>query len=159
MPSYFYVEPEVGGNVVMHSKLVDPTATPLQILELHYEFDGWLGDPIVESIGCHIVTEPVADRLCSIGATGVQFDRATVSASDQFEEVHSGLSLPKFLWLKAIGRPGIDDVGLYGSGVLVVSESVLKELEALGMRHAEINDFSKPLPDPMAAFNEWLKNQ
>ena len=159
MPSYFYVEPEVGGNVIMHSNVVDPTARPLKILDLHYEFDGWLGDPIVVSIGTHIVTETLAARLTVIGATGFQLDRVAISKSDQFHEVHPGLSLPKFVWLRPFGRSGSDDIGLFDDHVLVVSDRVLQEFKAQGMKHARVNDFSKPLPDPLAEFTEWLKNQ
>ena len=53
---YYFIEPEVaggwGGNTI-----ADTSVHPPKISKLHYQFDGWLGDDLLESFPCFIVSE------------------------------------------------------------------------------------------------------
>lgn len=49
------IEPEVAGSLGKEKKL-DNSVFPPHIKKLHYEFDGRLGDDILESFPCYIVT-------------------------------------------------------------------------------------------------------
>ncbi|MDX8514926.1 hypothetical protein [Mesorhizobium captivum] len=140
---YFYLEPEVSGglgdNTVMDSSVHPPIVT-----RLHYEFDGWLGDVIVTSFPCYLVTEDVKEKILKDGFSGVRFDKVEVTTSELFEEMQPDLELPPFVWLKVDGEAGHDDFGLAEDHRLVVSESVLDVLRPLGISNALVEPFQAP---------------
>ena len=84
-------------------------------------FDGWLGDDLLESFPCFILTERLANEL-ERKVTGFSLDDVTVSTSDQFEDLYPGRVLPAFCWLKVSGQPLIDDFYLGPDHVLYVRE-------------------------------------
>jgi hypothetical protein len=137
---YFYVEPEVAGglgeNTVMNSNVHPPL-----ISRLHYHFDGWLGDVLLESFPSFIVTEVAKQKLQSAAVTGAKFDEVEVTTSEQFQELYPNRPLPKFVWLRVEGKPGRDDFGMAEDGRLVVSEKVLEALQDLGISHALVTEF------------------
>ena len=137
---YFYVEPEVAGGLGFDT-VMDRSVHPLVVSRLHYEMDGWLGDAILESFPCFIVTEDAKRQLQAIGATGANFEDVRITRSSQFRELYPNRELPTFYWLKVSGRVGEDDVGTAADGRLVVSDRVLKALQGVGVDNALI----KPL--------------
>jgi hypothetical protein len=135
--TYFFLEPEVGGNIVCSE-----TDRNGLVRRLHYEFDGYEGSAIVESVAHYLVTEEAKGKLEAIGATGIGFDRAETSTSDLFDEMYPGERLPKFVWLKIMGRAGEDDFGMAQDKRLVVSGRVLELFKRLGLDSvARINDY------------------
>jgi hypothetical protein len=60
--NYFVLEPEVAGGFGAHTAM-DPTKRPPRVFRFHYEFEGWLGDEILETVACFISTKAVADLL------------------------------------------------------------------------------------------------
>jgi hypothetical protein len=137
---YFYVEPEVAGG--LGDTILDTSVHPPLIGRLHYRFDGWLGDVLLESFPSFIVTENAKNKLVEGGATGVRFDRVEVTTSDLFEEIYPGRKLPKFAWLQVIGQPGKDDFGVAADHRLVMSERALDMLKRLQLSHALIEPFA-----------------
>ncbi len=138
--NYFCIEPEVarglGQNVVM-----DRSVHPPVVDKLHYEFDGWLGDVLLETFPCFIVTEGARKRLQLIHATGIKFDQAEVTTSEQFRELYPDRKLPKFAWLKVVGTPGRDDFGIGPDFRLVISERALEALKELGISNAVVTPY------------------
>jgi hypothetical protein len=135
---YFSLDPEVGGNIVCSE--MDRSG---QVRKLHYEFDGYEGSAIVESVAHYIVTAEAKKELEAIRASGMRFDSVETSTSDLFDEMYPGERLPKFVWLKIVGRPGEDDFGMAPDQRLVVSERVLDLFKRLGLDSvARINDYS-----------------
>ncbi len=59
---YFYIEPEVSGELG-EGTLMDTTVHPPKVEKLNYEFSSWLGDDLIESFPCYIVSERLAERL------------------------------------------------------------------------------------------------
>jgi hypothetical protein len=94
---------------------------------LEYVFDGWLGDDVLETFPCFIVTARLKEAVEAIGPTGVAFDEVKVTKSKLFRELYGDRPLPTFYWLKVGGQAGTDDFGVGGSPRfrLVVSERVL----------------------------------
>jgi hypothetical protein len=137
--NYFIIEPEVAGGFGENSTL-DPTYRPPRVIRFHYEFDGWLGDELLETVACFIATRSVADALQSLEMTGVEFDQVETSKSQMFEELHPRRRLPEFVWLKVTGIAGKDDFGLSKAHRLVVSEKVLRVLKTR-MRHCAISPY------------------
>jgi hypothetical protein len=137
---YFYIEPEVAGGLG-HNVVMDRSVHPPIVSGLHYEFDGWLGDVLLESFPCFIVTEGAKKDLQSVGLTGLRFDEVEVTTSEFFQERYPNRQLPKFVWLQIVGKPGQDDFGIAKDLRLVISERALEVLRGLGISNALITDF------------------
>lgn len=135
--NYFYVDPEVAGGLGTNTVL-DRQVLPPSVTQLHYNFDGWLGDALVQSFPCFVATTKVREGLESIGATGVAFADLEVTASEEFRELYPGRILPRFFWLKVSGSPACDDFGIDTTHRLVVSDRALQVLREAGIDHAEI---------------------
>ncbi|MFY9957530.1 MAG: hypothetical protein WAK54_31075, partial [Bradyrhizobium sp.] len=58
--------------------------------------------------------------------------------SEQFEELYPDKQLPKFVWLKADGKPKFDDFATAPDGRLIVSARALEVLQGLGISNALI---------------------
>ena len=70
---YFLLSPEVAGGLgpnTMMNRMVHPP----EVSRLHYEMEGWLGDELLESFPCFIVTQRVADAIQDAHLTGAGFD-------------------------------------------------------------------------------------
>ena len=139
---YFVIEPEVAGGIGEHS-VIDRSSGKMVVRKLHYEFDGWLGDELLESCPCFIVTEGAKKKLQSIGATGIKFDKVEVTTSGFFQDVHPNRQLPKFAWLQIVGEPGRDDFGIAQDLRLVISERALEVLRGLGISNALVTPFEE----------------
>ncbi len=50
---YYQLEPEVAGGFGEQS-VIDRSSGKMVVRKLHYEFDGWLGDVLLESYLCFI---------------------------------------------------------------------------------------------------------
>jgi hypothetical protein len=138
---YFYIEPEVAGglgkNTVMNTDVHPPVVS-----KLHYHFDGWLGDELLESFPCFIASERMKQKLQEAQFTGTSFDQVEITASEQFEELYPSRKLPRFFWLRVQGTTGQDDFGTAPDGRLIVSERALGLLQELGISHALVTEFS-----------------
>lgn len=130
------LEPEVAGGWGRRA-VADTTTHPPRVSALHYEFDGWLGDELLESFPCFIVTHRLAERLAAGGLTGFRRAPVEVTRSEQFECLYPGRELPAFEWFQVIGAAGLDDFGLTADHRLVVSERALGALKAGQLRHCE----------------------
>jgi hypothetical protein len=137
---YLYIEPEVAGGLGERT-VMDVSKHPPTVTRLHYEFDGWLGDPILASFPILIVTDEVMQTLRRISATGVIFDDVEVTTSDQFRDFYPDRRLPPFVWLKPVGQAGQDDIGAAPDGRLVVSQRVYEALAELGIPNALVEPF------------------
>jgi hypothetical protein len=125
---YRILEPEVAGGYGDET-ILDYSTTPPTPLKLHYEFMGWLGDELLTTTPCYIVTLPLKESLVRFNGTGYTFEEVIVSKSDFFLEMHPKLSLPAFAWLKIHGQAGHDDAGLDVKRGLVVSDKFLNVLQ------------------------------
>jgi hypothetical protein len=141
--TFYKLQPEVAGGFGQNAVLLDPSARPPKLSKLHYEFDGWLGDPLLETVATFIVTRTLKQRLEGLSAAGAQFGDAEISKSGEFEDLHPGRALPEFVWLKVTGTAGHDDFGLSASHHLVVSQRVLDLLRTEGLSHCGIEVFKR----------------
>ncbi len=139
---YSLIEPEVAGGIGEHS-VIDRSSGKMVVRKLHYEFDGWGDDVLLESCPCFIVTEGAKRKLQSIGATGIRFDEVEVTTSELFEELFPNRQLPKFVWLQIDGKPGQDDFGIAQDLRLVISERALEALRELGISNALVTPYKK----------------
>jgi len=159
MRKLFLLYPEVagswGGNTIIteRDEIDGRVCRPRthQISHLHYIFDGWLGDEILESCPCYIVTQSLANSIRQADFTGVRFENVEVSKSDLFLEVHPHLELPKFYWLIPEGKVELEnekkvhkwsghDFCIDEKDYLVVSEKALRVLKQHQFKHCEVKE-------------------
>jgi hypothetical protein len=133
--NFHIVEPEVSGGFGEHS-VIDRSTGKMIVQKLHYQFDGWLGDELLESAPCYIASERLAHEVQRAQLTGVRFDEVEVTTSDQFKELYPDRQLPKFVWFKVEGIAGRDDFGIASGLRLVVSERALELLKRIGISNA-----------------------
>ena len=134
--AYYVIEPEVAGGWGKNTIFTRTPGTPTTVHKLHFEFAGWLGDELLESTPCYIVTERLANEIQREALTGARFDDVEVTTSDQFRELSPKQLLPNFRWLKIEGKPAHDDFGITSDLRLVVSEGALQLLKRVGISHA-----------------------
>lgn len=137
---YYYIEPEVAGGLGERT-IMDATIHPPKITKLHYQLDGWMGDVLLETFPCYIITETAMKEIELSDATGVGFDRVEVTLSDNFREMYPDRNIPLFYWIQVNGICGLDDFGITQDFRLVISEKMLLLLQQLGISHSEIEGF------------------
>lgn len=132
---YFFLEPEVAGAIGPRT-IIDTSVHPPLVSELNYEFSGWLGDALLESFPCFIISESAAGELEKGACTGMKLSDAEISRTAEFDSLYPGKVLPKFLWLQVQGLVGSDDFGIASDLRLVVSGKALEILQVAGINHA-----------------------
>jgi hypothetical protein len=130
------LEPEVPGGLGEKTRM-DTSVHPPVVQSLHFEFEGWLGDELVESFPCFLVTARVAGVLEGKGLSGFLLADVEVTRSEQFQELYPGRVLPRFRWLQIVGVAGSDDFGLSSDHRLVVSKVALQALESCALCQAD----------------------
>jgi hypothetical protein len=134
---FYVIEPEVAGQIGERS-VIDTSVHPPRVNVLEYEFYGWLGDRLLETFPCFIVTIDVAQNLQNSKLTGFVLDTVIITVSYAFEELYPDAVLPKFAWLKPEGEPKFDDVAILTDGRLVLSEEALSLIGRQNLKNATI---------------------
>jgi hypothetical protein len=137
MARQFILEPEVAGGLGADTAM-DSSVHPPMVSALHYEFEGWLGDDLLETFPCFIVTERLKSALEDAGSTGCSFAPVKVTVSDSFAECYPDRALPQFYWLRVTGTPEKDDFSLASDHRLLVSDEALDVLRAFTIEHCEV---------------------
>lgn len=138
---YFYIEPEVAGGWGKNTVFDRTPGMPTVVHKLHYEFQGWLGDELLESTPCFIVSERVAREIEKAQLTGAGFDEVEITVSEQFQELYPNRQLPTFHWFKVNGGVGHDDFGIAADLRLVVSERALAVIKPLCPASCDVTDY------------------
>lgn len=137
---FFTLEPEVAGNLGPGT-VMDTTTHPPTVERLNYEFEGWLGDELVESFPCYLVSDHLRRLIEAARPTGCAFADAEITTSDEFAERHPDIVLPRFTWLRVTGRAGRDDFGLSAGHRLVVSARLLEAMRQSALEHCDVEPF------------------
>lgn len=136
---YKLIEPEVAGSLGKETELNNEVFPP-HVKKLHYEFDGWLGDDILESFPCYIVTDSLRKDLENNKFTGISFHEVTISKSETFSELYPERELPEFYWLKITGEVYKDDFFTTEENMLAISERAYFVLQKHNINNADIED-------------------
>ena len=158
-PKFYFLEPEVAGGWGEDTQ-VDRSIDPPLVRKLHYEFSGWLGDELLESFPCFIVTETLGSRLTHEGLRGFFLDEVKISRSEELDERQPDIQLPPFQWLRVTGNAGESDFGIDKNRMLVVSERALSVLRSRQLMHCEVKEWGarsglpiRPEIQKLAGFN------
>ena len=130
-----FIEAEVAGGMG-DKTVVDMSVHPPIVHKLDYQFEGWLGDDILETFPCYIVTDRLRQEIEKLALTGVSFDNTVVSTSETFEKLYPSRILPKFYWLKVLGTPRKDDFGMAEDYKLMISDTVFTMLKNFNVSNA-----------------------
>lgn len=125
----FVLEPEVAGGWGKGT-VANASVHPPVVEELEYEFSGWLGDELLESFPCFIVSDRIAKALVGSSLTGYRLAAVAISKSAEFLELAPNVRLPGFQWLKVHGSERNDDFWTNTAHQLVVSERALSVLKS-----------------------------
>lgn len=136
------LEPEVPGGWGARIA-ADVSTHPPHVQRLHVELDGWLGDDLLESFPCFIVTDRLARVLEQSKLTGFALDAVEITRSPEFDELHPGAVLPAFRWLRISGRAGVDDFGLAADLRLVASPAAISLLRPFAIAHADQSPYAE----------------
>ena len=139
---FYYIEPEVAGSLG-ESSIIDTTFHPPKVSKLHYQFDGWLGDDLLETFPCYIVTEQMKKKIESNNLSGAKFDSVIISASDHFQEMYPSKIFPQFFWLKVDGSAGKSDFGIAKDHRLVISKEALDVIKQLNIDNSDIGEYKR----------------
>lgn len=120
----YILEPEVPGGLGPRTQM-DRSVHPPKVSALHFVFDGWLGDQLVESFPCYLATTELIQSLIHAGVSGFEVDDAEVETSEQFMEMYPNRTLPKFRWLRIIGEPSSSDIFITDDNRLGVTRKTL----------------------------------
>jgi hypothetical protein len=141
MAPFYEIEPEVAGGWG-DDTIADTTVHPPVVSTLHYVFDGWLGDSIVESFPCYLVTATLGAALAAAGLSGFDLRSVQIGKSEQFAALYPDRDLPEFRWLHVTGTACINDLGLSGDNLLVASTSALAVIRQHDCDNCDINTVS-----------------
>lgn len=150
----YMLEPEVAGEIGENTvydnydEIVNDGAKP-KISHLHFIFSGWLGDDIIESTPCFIITEQLKERIEASGLTGYDFQDVEISLSEEFVDLYPDRKLPNFIRLNPKGTVNLidyetyenwsgDDFNLSDKSYLVVSQQALDILKEGNIDNADI---------------------
>lgn len=146
----YIIEPEVGGGIgestVFTSKTL-PNGVK-EISQLEYEFQGWLGDELLESTPCFIITSELVSSIENAQLTGYKIEGVKVTISDFFKELYPNKTLPEFKRLVPKGTVDInngkymdrteEDFCLSQKLELVVSDNALRVLKKHQLNYCDI---------------------
>jgi hypothetical protein len=141
MKKKYLIKPEVAGQLGKHT-IIDTTKYPPIVDKLHYEFDDWLGDDILQCFPCFISSEPLSNFLKDQKLTGFTFENCEISKSQLFADLNeNGLNLPGFYWLRVIGNED-NDFFLLPNARLIVSEKALNALRQFNINYCDIEEYN-----------------
>ena len=67
------------------------------------------------------------------------FDNVEISKSQEFEDWHPDRELPRFLWMRIVGKPGRHDFWMTSELILAVSERALDLLKKNGTTYMDVS--------------------
>lgn len=134
---FHILEPEVAGGWGSGTD-ADTTVHPPVVHRLVYELDGWLGDDLLETFPCFVVTDRLAQAIKTSGLTGCELGPVEVVKSEDFEELQPDRELPDFHRLFVLGDAGKDDFSIDNQR-LRVSDAALAVLGQFDMGHCDVH--------------------
>lgn len=135
--AYFVLEPEVAGELGPNT-VMDTSVHPPLVSRLHYEVTGWLGDDLLETFPCFVVTDRLAKALATSGLQAFELRDLELSITPEAQEFNGDREWPGFRWLVVTGRAGVDDLGVTPKAQLVVSDKALELLRSFSMDNCDV---------------------
>ncbi|MEX2172315.1 MAG: hypothetical protein WD851_23545 [Pirellulales bacterium] len=142
---FWKLHPEVAIEIE-EGTIMDPSVHPPIVEKLSVRFEGWLGDDLLETFPCFLVTDRLRHAIEATGFTGCSFDEVEVSKSEEFDEMYPGRELPRFWWMKIPGMAAKDDFGISTDHCLVVSQRVFDLIMSFQLDNCDAEEFGDLTP-------------
>lgn len=154
----FFLEPEVSGShgeQTIYGSEVDVAKEGIsgKIKFLHYEFEGWLGDDLLESTPAFIISSNLEDELKKSEFKDYKLEKCLITKSDVFKELYPNKELPSFSRFIPLGTVELEgenynnwsghDFCLSSKGELVLTEKALDFLNKFSIRHCDITSLTQ----------------
>jgi hypothetical protein len=154
----YLLEPEVPGGwgdgtiYVNAQEVANGEDRIPQIALLHLVIDGWLGDELLTTHPCFIMTTSLSKQLQSHRVTGFEEAPMKVSVSSIFDELQPNVTLPDFTRIAMHGSVIIDetkgrfvswsghDICISQDASLVVTKRVLDLISKPLMSHCNVTE-------------------
>ena len=145
---YYRLEPEIAGEIGENSKTEYENGKIKQIIFLEYLFSDWLGDDLLSTHPCHIVTENLKNDINANNLTGIQFKKIKKAFSDEFFELNSSTDIPEFVQIvcnnfyEDKNDSTLQDFYVNRYKALIVSERALKVIKKHTLNNCLIEEIS-----------------
>lgn len=141
---YYLLNPEVAGELGENSEIIYENGKIKEVVHLEYNFIGWLGDELLSTHPCHIVTKKLQNDIVKSGLTGVKFKEMEVSFSEEFYDICEYADIPEFIQMvcNVTYEDNVDDLreDFYCNKYreLIVSERALEVLKIHNIKYCSI---------------------
>lgn len=154
----YFLEPEVSGG---HGEYTtygteDDIATEGisgKVKYLHYEFEGWLGDDLLESTPAFIVSSILKTELVNSDFIDYKLEECLITTSDEFKEMYPNKEIPAFSRFIPLGKIEVEGENfknwsghhfcLSPKGELVVTQEALDFLKRVSIDNCCITLLTK----------------
>lgn len=147
---YYLLEPETPGDFGAHAVIRNRQERPLHVTKMHYEFETWPEDDLLEALGEYVGTKRLQRKLEALDppVTGIEFEDCEISWDEQFEELYGDRQLPKYVWFRVTGEASKADFGKSENVRLVVSERVYNVMQQFSYRNCDVEDYDPSALNP-----------
>ena len=115
---------------------------------LHFEFEGWLGDDLLESTPAFIVSSNLENELKKSEFKDYKLEKCLITKSDVFMELYPNKEIPSFTRFIPLGTVEVEGENfnnwsghhfcLSSKGELVVTQKALDFLKKFSIKHSDI---------------------
>ncbi|WP_404448180.1 hypothetical protein LG307_03520 [Sutcliffiella horikoshii] len=149
----YFLEPEVSGGhgeqtIYGTEENVKNDGISGQVKFLHYEFEGWRGDDLIESTPTFIISHNLKNELLKSEFRDYKLEDCLITTSDEFKELYPNRELPSFTRFIPLGTVEMEGesfknwsgyhFSLSLKGELVVTQKALEFLEKLSIDNCDI---------------------
>ncbi|WP_214824110.1 hypothetical protein [Exiguobacterium algae] len=153
----YLLEPEVAGGLGENTVFgtdeeIRKEGGASRVQYLHYKFDGWLGDALLECTPCFIITKELNNQLMANGLNDYSTQNCDITTSEEFEELYPNKKLPEFIRLIPLGTVHVEKksysdwtgkhFSLSQRSELVVTKEILSILESY-IKYSDITPLKK----------------
>lgn len=154
----YFLEPEVSGGhgeqtIYGTDEKVAKEGVSGKIKFLHYEFEGWLGDDLLESTPAFIISSYLENELRKSSIKDFKLEKCLITISDTFIEQYPNKEIPAFTRFIPLGTVELEGTSfknwsghhfcLTAKGELVVTQQAFNLLEKFSMSHCDRTSLSQ----------------
>lgn len=154
----YFIEPEVSGGhgeqTIYGSVEADANEGISGTIKfLHYEFEGWLGDDLLESTPAFIVSSNLENALKKSEFKDYKLEKCLITKSDVFMELYPNKEIPSFVRFIPFGTVEVEGENfnnwsghnfcLSPKGELVVTKKALDFLKKFSIKHCDITSLTQ----------------
>jgi len=154
----FFIEPEVAGGHGEHTiygtgEDIVKEGISGKVKFLHYEFEGWLGDDLLESTPAFIVSSLLETVLQKSDIKDYKLEPCLITTSDVFKEMYPNKEIPPFSRFIPLGKIEVEGEHftnwsghhfcLSSKGELVVTQEALELLKTVSINNCYVTSLTQ----------------